>query len=137
VSLHAGSIARGKTHLALKENSPDAVEELEGRDDVALDQHARAQRRRHPPPCAHGHLVEPLLEREPAHHSVPAAQNVCHGGPAGGRGARRRVAIASVGGCREVRRGTEGGVRGVRSRERESQDRWTLGYEAKLLHVAT
>jgi hypothetical protein len=98
--------AWGETNLALEEDGTDAVEELEGRDDVALDQHARAQRCRHPPACAYRHLVEPLLEREAAaHHAVPAAQNVCHGGPAGGRRARRGVAMAGAEGC---------GVLGVR-----------------------
>jgi len=48
-------------YLAFEEDGADAVEELERREDAALDQHTRAQRCRHPPSRAHGHLVEPLL----------------------------------------------------------------------------
>jgi hypothetical protein len=83
LGLWHGQHTRG-THLALEEDGADAVEELEGRDDVALDQHTRTQRRRHPPSCAHGHLEEPLLQREAAHHAVPASKNVCHGTAAAG-----------------------------------------------------
>jgi hypothetical protein len=74
--LGSGICGLGKvwgTHLAPEEDGPDTVEELEGRDDVALDQHARTQRCRHPPPCAHGHLIEPLLKRKSSHDAVPAS----------------------------------------------------------------
>lgn len=50
---------------------------------MALHQHTGTQRRRHPPARAHGHFVEPLLERKasgPSHHAVPALQNIRHGG---------------------------------------------------------
>lgn len=67
-------------YLAPEEDGADAVEELEGRDDVALHQHRGTQRYRHPPARAHGHLVEPLLQREAAHHSVSALQRLCHVG---------------------------------------------------------
>ncbi len=67
------------TNLALEEDSSDAVEQLERRYDVALYQHARTQRSRHPPPSTYGHLVEPLLEWEATHPSHPALQHVRHG----------------------------------------------------------
>jgi hypothetical protein len=47
---------------------------------MALHQHTCAQGRRHPPPRAHGHLKEPLLERESAHHGLPASKHIRHGG---------------------------------------------------------
>jgi hypothetical protein len=66
-------------YLTLEEDGPHTVEQLERRDDVALHQHTRTQRCRHPPASAHGHLVEPLLKREAAsHHAIPALQYVCH-----------------------------------------------------------
>lgn len=45
---------------------------------MALDQHTGAQRRRHPPSCAHRHFVEPLFEGKPAHHAVPTTKCVRH-----------------------------------------------------------
>jgi len=69
------------TYLTLEENRPDAVEQLERRDDVTLHQHTCAQRGRHPPASAYGHFVEPLLERkasDPSHHAIPALQNIGH-----------------------------------------------------------
>jgi hypothetical protein len=76
-------VYRRDTYLAPIENGPEAVEELERREDMALHQHARAQGRRHPPPRAHGHLKEPLLERESSHHAVTARKHVGHGGMLG------------------------------------------------------
>ena len=70
----------GDAYLASKEYGAYAVEQLERRDDVALHQHRGAESCRHPPACTHGHLVEPLLERESTHHAtVPALQRLCHG----------------------------------------------------------
>jgi hypothetical protein len=67
------------TYLAFEEDCPNTVEELEWRDDAALDQHTCAQRCRHPPSRAYRHLIKPLLKREPSHHAVPASKYVCHG----------------------------------------------------------
>ena len=50
--------------LALDEDGPEAVEELEGRDDVTLHEDAGGHRRRRPPPRAYRQVVEPCLERE-------------------------------------------------------------------------
>jgi hypothetical protein len=75
VSQYYGSV----TYLALEEDCANTVEELERRNDAALDQHTCTQRCRHPPSRAYGHLVEPLLERESSHHAVPASKYVCHG----------------------------------------------------------
>lgn len=66
------------TDLAPYEDGAEAVEQLEGRHDVALHQQTCAQSSRHPPPSAHGHLVEPLLERELADHAA-ASERVRHG----------------------------------------------------------
>ena len=81
VSSHSVRLVREDMYLALEEDGPHAVEQLEGRDDVTLHQHACTQRRRHPPASAHGHLIEPLLERKaanPSHHAIPALKYVCH-----------------------------------------------------------
>ena len=67
-------------YLASKEYGAYTVEQLERRDDVALHQDRGAESCRHPPACTHGHLVEPLFERESTHHAtVPALQRLCHG----------------------------------------------------------
>lgn len=66
------------TNLAPYKDGTEAVEELEGRHDVALDQQACAQSSRHPPSRAHRHLVEPLLKRELADHAT-ASERVGHG----------------------------------------------------------
>ena len=50
-------------------DSTEAVEELEGREDLALHKNAGDDCRRDPPSRAHGHLKEPLLQRYGA--SVP------------------------------------------------------------------
>ena len=51
-------------YLVLDKHRPEAIEQLEGRDDVALHENADHHRRRCPVARAHGHLVEPLLQRE-------------------------------------------------------------------------
>jgi hypothetical protein len=81
--------------LAPDEDGAEAVEELKGRDDVTLHQYASTERGRHPPSCADGHFVEPLLERELAHHAVAAREDVGHGGARGTRG-RWRVGETAV-----------------------------------------
>lgn len=57
------SVRRTKTYLALVVDGTEAVEELEGRDDLALDQNAGDDCSRGPPARAGRHLKEPLLER--------------------------------------------------------------------------
>lgn len=52
------------TNLVLEEDGPEAVEQLEWGDDVALHQYAGRDCRRGPPSRAHGHFVEPCLEWE-------------------------------------------------------------------------
>lgn len=51
-------------HLISFKDSPKAVEELEWRDDSALDQPARQQRRCCPPPRADRHFPKPFLQRQ-------------------------------------------------------------------------
>lgn len=65
-------------HLASIKHGPEAVEQLKRSDDMALHQHTGAQHRRHPPPGAHRHLVEPLLQRELSHHAIARAEHVGH-----------------------------------------------------------
>ena len=56
------------------EDGTEAVEELEGREHLALHEHPRDDGRRGPPARADGHLEEPLLER----HSGSFADHGCH-----------------------------------------------------------
>ena len=56
------------------EDGAKAVEQLEGREDATLHQHARHHRRRRPPAGAHGHLEEPLFEG----HAVAGSQHGRH-----------------------------------------------------------
>lgn len=67
-----------ETYLTPHKDGPEAVEQLKGRDNVALHQHACTEGGGHPPARAYGHLVEPLLERKLAHHAVAACQDVRH-----------------------------------------------------------
>jgi hypothetical protein len=53
VSQYYGSV----TYLALEEDCANTVEELERRNDAALDQHTCTQRCRHPPSRAYRHLI--------------------------------------------------------------------------------
>lgn len=54
---------RNSTNLRFVEDSPEAVEQLESRDDLALHQGTCEQSSRRPPPRADGHLPEPRLQR--------------------------------------------------------------------------
>lgn len=65
--------------LALVEDGAEAVEEVEGADDVALHEDAGHYCGRRPVSCAYGHLEEPLLQRElSAHAAVASAQDRSH-----------------------------------------------------------
>ena len=69
-----GGAEEGGTNLVLIEHSPEAVEELERRDYLALYQCRGENRSCCPPACAERHLPEPGLEREAsclsAHHLI-------------------------------------------------------------------
>jgi hypothetical protein len=65
------------TYLALCEDSSYAVEEVEGRDDVALDHDAAHDCRCRPPACHGRHFPKPLLQREAIGHSA-LSEHVCH-----------------------------------------------------------
>lgn len=67
-------------HLALVEDSAVAVEQLKGRDNVALNQDADDDGNSGPPASAHGQFIEPLLQRELAHHTVATSEHGRHGG---------------------------------------------------------
>jgi hypothetical protein len=56
-----------EAYLAFRKDSADTVEEVKGRDDVALYQHAAEDSRGGPPACQWWHFPEPLLEREAVH----------------------------------------------------------------------
>ena len=67
------SRVRGSTYLGFVEYRPEAVEQLEWCDDLALDQGAGEKRGGRPPPGADGHLPEPRLQRQPrpiSHHWI-------------------------------------------------------------------
>lgn len=63
-SAETGPGAWVSAYLGLLEDSAEAVEELEGRDNAALDEGAGKESGGSPPARAHGHLPEPLLERQ-------------------------------------------------------------------------
>lgn len=65
------------TYLALREDSSYAVEEVEGRYDMALDHDAAHDCRCCPPACHGGHFPKPLLQREAVGHST-LSEHVCH-----------------------------------------------------------
>jgi hypothetical protein len=67
-----------ETDLTAPEDGSDAVEQLERVENTALHKNAGTESGCHPPARAHGHLVEPLLQRELAHHAV-TSHNICHG----------------------------------------------------------
>lgn len=92
------------THLTLEENCPHAVEELVGRDYMALHQDASTQCGCHPPSCADGHLVEPLFEWEASHHAIPTSEHIRHGCKAGYARSRERVQVRAKVNCSGVRR---------------------------------
>lgn len=61
------------THLGFMEDRAKAVEQLERRDNLALDKGAGEKRCCCPPPGANRHLPEPHLQRQPAaisHHWI-------------------------------------------------------------------
>jgi hypothetical protein len=62
-------------HLLLMEDGSEAVEELEGGEDLALHEHARDDCGRRPDSRDDGHLKEPLFE---GHALAAAAQHRCH-----------------------------------------------------------
>lgn len=70
----------GGAHLALVEDSAVAVEQLKGRDNVALNQDADDDGNSGPPASAHRQFIEPLLQRELAHHTVATSEHGRHGG---------------------------------------------------------
>ena len=55
---------RGIAYLTADKDGAERIEELEGRQDVALDQQASDYRCRRPPASADWHLEEPLLQRQ-------------------------------------------------------------------------
>ena len=63
-------------HLLFVEDSSKAVEELKGREDLALYQHAGDYCRCCPPSRAHRHLEEPLLQRYSASFSTQYCSHV-------------------------------------------------------------
>lgn len=66
-----GCIGRWKqTNLRFREDGAEAVEELEGCDDLALYQGARENCSCRPPTGAYWHFPEPGLEREAAYSSA-------------------------------------------------------------------
>lgn len=65
-------------YLLLMEDSAEAVEELEGCEDLALHQDASDDRGRGPPSCADGHLEEPLFQWQLAQGSISAADDRGH-----------------------------------------------------------
>lgn len=52
------------TYLRLDIDRPEAVEQLQRRQDMAMDQDRCRDGRRCPPSSHRGHFIEPLLERE-------------------------------------------------------------------------
>lgn len=86
--------------LTLEEDGPHTVEQLVWRENMALHQHTGTQCSSHPPSGADGHLVEPLLQREAAHHAVPAGEHIRHG---------REAGCGQGGGCVGESEGSVGG----------------------------
>lgn len=79
-----GGERRSYLYLVLQEDGPHGEEELQGRHNVALDQHGDGDGQDGPGARADGHLVEPLLERELTSASsgaeVGAFEHVGHSG---------------------------------------------------------
>lgn len=74
VSSWSGSSQSGDVYLVLVEDCTEAVEEVEGVNNMTLDQNARHHCGSCPISSADGHLEEPLLQRELARYaSVPAS----------------------------------------------------------------
>ncbi len=72
---------QGGRYLALDEDGAETVEELEGGNDVALDQDRGYYCSARPVARADGHLIEPLFQRELADGSsasAAAAEHVVH-----------------------------------------------------------
>ena len=72
----------GRTYLALVEYCSETVEELEWRQDMALDQYSSEYCCSRPPARAHWHLEEPLLQRyltDASSAAVTAAEHGVHG----------------------------------------------------------
>lgn len=78
--------------LILDEHGAEGVEELEGRDDVALDEDGGGDRRGRPEACADGHFVEPLFQGELA----------CWVAAAGAAAAEHAIGPHVHGGLREM-----------------------------------
>lgn len=67
--------------LILDKDSPEAVEQLERGDYLALHQGACENSCGSPPSCAEGHFPEPHLQRETslaAHATIPSAHHLIH-----------------------------------------------------------
>lgn len=79
---------RGQANLALVPDGAEAVEELKGRNDVALDEYAQNDCDGGPPASANRQLVEPLLERKLSHHALAGPKHSGHGGGSCRRGGR-------------------------------------------------
>lgn len=94
------------TYLGLEEHQTEAVEQLERRDDLAMDQNGGGNRCYCPPACYWGHLIEPLFERELASLTSITPD----GGHYVADGGRRALLITSD-------RRTEGPSRGKQNRE--------------------
>lgn len=74
--------------MRLDEDGAEAVEQLEGSDDVALDEDAGEDGGGRPPSCADGHFIEPLFQWELPYRSTSnvtaaaAAEHILHSGEA-------------------------------------------------------
>ena len=64
-------------YLLFVEDSAEAVEELEGGEDLALHEHAGDDGRCCPPSCACGHFEPPLFEWKASESTISSAE---HGG---------------------------------------------------------
>lgn len=68
----------GISYLLLMEDGAEAVEQLERSEDLALHQNTGDDCRCGPPSRAHGHLEEPLLERQLAQCTISTANDGGH-----------------------------------------------------------
>jgi hypothetical protein len=65
-------------YLTFMPHRPEAVEEIERAENMALYEYARYDRRRRPVARANGHLEEPLFERELRGKTAVTTECVCH-----------------------------------------------------------
>lgn len=83
--------------LVLDKYGAEAVKELKGRDDMALYQQRRCDRRSGPPARAHGHFVKPLLEGElsdcPSSLTAASSEEVVHIHDGRDRGENTKIAL--------------------------------------------